>query len=60
MEIIVRQRAYSKDKFKCFDTYGKVKVKNLAFRQGELFYFKKDEFNYLIVGYDAKEDVFYI
>ena len=58
MELIVRERAYSKDKFKCFDTYRNVKVKNLAFKQGELFYFKKDGFNYLVVGYDAKEDVY--
>ena len=60
MEIIVRERECSKDKFKCLDTYRKVKVKNLAFKQGELFYFKKDEFNYLVVGYDAKEDVYYV
>ena len=60
MEIIVREREYSKDKFKCFDTYRKVKVKNLAFKQGELFYFKKDECNYLVVGYDAREDVYYV
>ena len=60
MELIVRDRAYSEDKLKCFDTYRKVKVKNLAFRQGELFYFRKDEFNYLVVGYDAKEDVYFV
>lgn len=60
MELTVRERTYSEDRFKCFDTYRNVKVKNLAFRQGELFYFKKDEFNYLVVGYDAKEDVYYV
>ena len=60
MEIIVRERECSKDKFKCLDTYIKDKVKNLAFKQGELFYFKKDKFNYLVVGYDAREDVYYV
>ena len=60
MEIVVREREYSSDKFKCFDTYRKVRVKGLAFKQGELFYFKKDGFNYLVVGYDAKECVYYI
>ncbi len=59
-EIVVRERKYCpENKFRCLDTYKKVKVESLAFRQGELFYFKKNAFDYLVVGYDHKEGVYY-
>lgn len=57
MKITVRYRRML-DKFRCIDTYREVIVKSLAFKQGELFYFKKNEYEYLIVGYDKKEKVY--
>lgn len=59
MKLIIRERTMI-DKFKCIDTYSQVSVKGLAFKQGELFYFKKNDFEYLVVGYDSREDVYYI
>lgn len=59
MEIIVRER-YVVDQFKVVDYYKPVKVDRLAFKQGELFYFKKNKFEYVVVGYDPKENVYYL
>ena len=54
MVITVRERHFI-DRFKCKDYYSQVKVKKLAFKQNDLFYFLIDNFNYLALSYDAKE-----
>lgn len=57
MEIIVRER-YMLDQFKCIDNYKTVKVLGLAFKYGDLYYYKKNRFDYVVVSYDPKEDVY--
>ena len=45
MEITLRERAMV-DQFKCVDHYRKIKIGELAFKRGELFYFKNGAFDY--------------
>ena len=58
MEITVRER-HMLGQFKCIDYYRVVNVMGLAFKQGDLFYFKKNRFEYVVVSYDEKENVYY-
>lgn len=53
MMITYRQRRYL-DKYKCIDTPVRVRVKGLAFSNGELLYYKKNDFEYFTI---AKEDI---
>lgn len=58
MEITLRERKMV-GQFKCVDHYKKIKVGELAFKQGELFYFRNGAFDYIVLAYDAREDVYY-
>ena len=58
MEITLRERTIV-EQFKCIDHYRKIKVGELAFKQGDLYYFKKGRFDYTVLAYDAKEDCYY-
>ena len=57
MEIVVKERSML-DQFRCRDVYKTVKVLGLAFKQGDLFYFKKNRFEYVVVSYNEKENVY--
>lgn len=57
MEIVVKER-HMLDRFRCIDYYKTVKVIGLAFKQGDLFYFKKNRFEYVVVSYNEKENVY--
>lgn len=58
MEITVRERTWINKYTKSIDRYYKVKVGGLAFKQGDLYYFKKGAFDYVVVGYDPTENVY--
>lgn len=58
MEITIRERTML-DRFRCVDTYRKIKVPGPGSRQGDLYCFKKSGFEYLVLSYDPKEDVYY-
>lgn len=56
MKITYRKRTFI-DRFKCIDKIIKINVIKRAFTQGDLIYFKKDAFNYLVL---SKSDVIQI
>lgn len=58
MTITLRERRYL-DRYRCVDSYREIQVGELAFKQGDLFYFKKGRFEYLVLAYDAREDCYY-
>lgn len=53
MIVIYRHRVYL-DKYRCIDHERRTRVISLAFRQGDLLYYRKNEFEYLVIG---KEDL---
>lgn len=58
MQITLRERRFLTP-FKCVDSYRTINVGELAFKQGELFYFRKGQFDFDVLAYDAKENVYY-
>ncbi len=49
MIITYRQRRYI-DKYSCIDTPVKAFVQAFAFSQGDLLYYRKNAFDYLVIG----------
>ena len=60
MEITVKETTYIEKYTRWIDRYYKVKVGELAFKQGELYYFRKfgSRFEFVVVSYDSKENVY--
>lgn len=49
MLVLYKERVFI-DKFKCIDKTIQTNVLKLAFTQGDLLYFQKDNFNYLVIS----------
>lgn len=53
MIVIYRHRVYL-DKYRCIDYERCIRVISFAFRQGDLLYYRKNEFEYFVI---CKEDL---
>jgi hypothetical protein len=48
LNVTYKERCFI-DKYTCIDNIKNIIVKNKAFTQGDLVYFKKDNFNYFVI-----------
>lgn len=55
IELRIRERRFL-DKFRCINYYHTEKVRELAFKHGDLYYFRKNDFEYVVVSYVENED----